>query len=92
MVEITSHDVAAFQEWGSHQLREVVDTLRAAKARVEAGTLTAARFAELETVIGFRWNPDGLLAAGIQGVHLTHTVTYDWVHSLLQDGVFNSEL
>ena len=92
MVEITSEDVASFRGWTHDEFREVVDLLGAASARRAAGTLTATRFAEIETMVGFTWNPSGLIATAPRDVHLTGTVTYDWVHSCLQDGVFNNEL
>ena len=91
-VEITSEDVASFRGWTHQEFREVVDLLSAASARRAAGRLTAARFAEIETMVGFTWNPSGLVATAPQNIHLTDTVTYDWVHSCLQDGVFNTEM
>jgi len=93
-VEATSHDVGCFRSWSREQLREIVDSLLVAKGRVQDGTLTAAKYAELETVVGLRFNPDGLLANAALAPHVdpVKSITYDWVHNMLQDGVFSSEV
>jgi len=64
-----------------------------AHTRVNAGLLTAARYAELETVLGLNRNEHGLLASDRLGeiMNAIEAVTYDWVHNMLQDGVFSVE-
>ena len=68
--------------------------LVAARARVLAGTMPATRCNELEMVTGINANPHGLLAS--EHLHsIVDTVsacTYDWVHNMLQDGVFSVEV
>ncbi len=68
----------------------MVEMLKAAHERVSDGRLTRAKYEELGVTSGLRYNPDGLLASDLLRSHcfLVSTVTYDWVHTLLQDGVF----
>jgi fructose-1,6-bisphosphatase/sedoheptulose 1,7-bisphosphatase-like protein len=71
-----------------------MDLLVEARRRVAAGTMTAARCNELDMVTGLNGNPHGVLAS----VPLRTVVdpisvfTYDWVHNMLQDGVFSVEV
>jgi hypothetical protein len=41
---------------------KMVDLLRAANARVSAGTMTKGQFTDLEMAVGLNYNPLGLLA------------------------------
>ena len=92
-VEATSHEVACFKSWSQEQLREVVEGLAGAKARVLDGALSAAKYAELELAVGLNFNPAGLLASAALAQHVDpiKAITYDWVHNMLQDGVFSTE-
>lgn len=93
MVEITCPDAASFKSWRPAEVRGVIATLREAKARVDMGLLSASRYNDLEGSVGLHYNPDGLLASRALESHVNpvDAVTYDWVHSLLQDGVFTVE-
>jgi hypothetical protein len=93
MVEITSHDASAFKAWQPQQFREVLETLRLANARVSAGTMTAAKYEELEQALGIHWNADGLLASPALAPHFRpiEVATYDWMHNTFQEGVFTVE-
>lgn len=79
MVEIDCHDASMCRQWRPEQLREVVDLLRAAKARVVEGTMTAARYESLEVSVGLRYNPDGFLASPALASHVdpVAVATYD---------------
>jgi hypothetical protein len=67
--------------------------LGAAGTRYNAGLMTKAMFHQLEQTTGLNCNPVGLIA----DVSLRHYVdpiavmTYDWVHTMLQDGTFTAE-
>jgi hypothetical protein len=61
-VEIGCHDVDSFRSWSPAQLAKMVDLLRAANARVSAGTMTKGQFTDLEMAVGLNYNPLGLLA------------------------------
>lgn len=93
MVEIDCHDASACHQWRPEQFREVLDVLRTAKARVAEGTMAAARYESLEVSVGLRYNPDGFVASPALASHVdpVAVATYDWVHNMLQDGVFTSE-
>jgi hypothetical protein len=61
-VEIGCHDFDAFRSWSPAQLSKMVDLLRAADARVSAGTMTKGDFNDLQVTLGLNYNPLGLLA------------------------------
>jgi hypothetical protein len=71
----------------------MVDTLGDANDRVVAGTLGVGKYKELVQSIGINWNPDGLIADLRLRPHVDPigVMTYDWVHNMLQDGVFTAE-
>lgn len=93
-VEISSHEVASFRSWSPAELRHNIEVLKAAKARVIDGTMQAARYGELEGVLGLNLNPEGLLCSEALAAHLEPIAvcTYDWVHNMLQDGVLSVEI
>ncbi len=71
----------------------MVDTLGDANARVVAGTMGVGKYKELSQSIGLNWNPDGLIADLRLRPHFDPigSMTYDWVHNMLQDGIFSAE-
>jgi hypothetical protein len=93
-VEITCTDVRCFREWQHADFQQAVATIEAAARRVEAGTMARAAFNEIESALGLRHNPLGVLAdTGLcDVVQPVQTLTYDWVHSVLQGGVLNAEV
>ena len=64
--------------------------LREADRRVSDGLLSKTRFEELQLACGLNYNASGLLASARLMSHcsLIGSVTYDWVHTALQDGCF----
>lgn len=93
-MEITSGDIAAFREWSHTDFQRAVDTIAAAAHRVATGRMTKTAFGELESAIGFRCNPLGLVAHrdACNIAQPIQTMRYDWVHSMLQGGVLTSEV
>ena len=55
--------------------------------------MSRAKFDDLQGVIGINFNPHGLLFSRplFEHVNLIDTVTYDWMHSMLQDGAHTFE-
>ena len=94
LVEYTCHDVSAFQTLQLGQLQQSVEVLRAARSRVDAGTMPHVRYEELSQSVGINFNADGLIASTrlASVCDPVEAMTYDWVHSWLQDGVFNVEV
>lgn len=88
--EVTSHAMGEFKSWPTGEVGRITEMLREANRRVSSGDMTMTKFEELQVASGFNFNPDGLLASRRLADHcsLIHCVTYDWVHTLLQDGVF----
>ncbi len=93
-VEITCCNSAAFKILSNAELLKTAELLRGAFARVEAGTMTKGLREELELVSGLNFHPRGLLwdRELMQVVKPIEVFTYDWVHSSLQDGIFNLDL
>jgi hypothetical protein len=92
-VEITCTDPSCFKSWPAGELAVMVDMLGAASERVEAGTMSNGKYLQLSQSIGVNWNPFGLIADLRLRPHVDPigVMTYDWVHNMLQDGVFSAE-
>jgi len=92
-VETTSSDPAVFQRWQDTDVAAACDLLVQAQTKVDEGSWTKVRFENLEQVIGINCNPHGVLFDRELQQHtsLIGAVTYDWVHNMLQDGVFTTE-
>lgn len=69
-------------------------TVEQAARRVEAGTMSRAAYKEVRMAMGLRRNPLGVIADAelYDAVRPIETFTYDWVHTMLQGGVLNSEV
>ncbi len=93
MVEITCADHHAFSLLTNEDVFNAVDVLAGAQERVDAHTLTKARFDNLCKVYGMNPNPHGVLACKELRPYLNpaYTLRYDWLHNMLQDGVFTVE-
>jgi hypothetical protein len=93
-VEITCCNSADFKILPHAELLKTAELLRGASARVVAGTMTKKRCNELELVSGLNFHPRGLLwdRELMSVVKPIEVFTYDWVHSSLQDGIFNQDL
>lgn len=91
--EVDCDDPALFTKRSDEDLAIAWDLLAAAHARVVAGTMTKAAFARIEMMQGITYNPDGLLSdvALRHRIRVVETFTSDWVHDVLQDGVFTTE-
>jgi hypothetical protein len=94
LVEYTCHDVSAFQTLQLGQLQQSVEVLKAARSRVDAGTMPRVRYEELSQSVGINFNADGLIASTrlASVCDPVEAMTYDWDHTWLQDGVFNVEV
>ena len=92
-VEVDCHDPALFSLRTDADLVTSWDLLGVAHGRVQAGTMTKAAFDRIEKMEGLTYQPDGLLSdVGLrEHVRIIGTWTIDWVHTLLQDGVFTTE-
>jgi hypothetical protein len=93
-VEITCFDPSKFRSWSSQEFNQAVDLITAAGGRVEEGTMTQTRFNELEQMLGLNYNPFGL-TSNLElrsNFCCLDVLTYDWVHCMLQEGVFNHEV
>ena len=67
--------------------------LAVAAGRVAAGNMYKTRFNELEQTSGMKYNPEGIgMDVVLRPLVCPHEAsTYDWVHTLFQDGVMTLE-
>lgn len=93
-VEITCDDASKFKRWSQLEFEKSIDLLIEAKRRRDSGAWTQARYNKLAQVYGFSPTESGFLAdAQLKSlVPTTAVVRYDWVHSMLQDGLLSVEL
>lgn len=92
--EITCSDVGQFRKYKPADYERIAKFLCGGSDMVAAGTMTRTRFGELETATGFRSNPHSLSLSPILRdlIQLPDVITYDWVHSALQQGVMTLEV
>ena len=85
--------MSQFRRWSVVDQWRAVDNVCDTAARYAAGEIVKARLTELEFVIGLNSNPDGVLASHAlrQCGDAIDAVTYDWVHNMVQGGVFTTE-
>lgn len=88
--DITCHQSASFKSWPAPELDRIVQMLRESFRRVQSGTLSNAKFEDIQQACGLHFNALGFLASDQLRAHcnLLQVVTFDWVHTLLQDGCF----
>lgn len=89
-MDITCTDPASFRTWPASELDRVIQMLSEAHRRNQHGRLSNAKYVEIQQACGMSYNASGLLASSRLTSHcsLLGVVTLDWVHTLLQDGVF----
>ena len=92
-VEIACHDATKFKAWPEAELHATMDMLVEARAKWLSGDIPKVRLETLQTAFGFRPTPEGLLCcASLRPVvSFTSVMRYDWVHTLLSDGVLTTE-
>ena len=94
-VEISCADPSKFRTWKQDDARKSMSMLNEASRRVRAKALPKTRLQELSMIFGLNSNEHSLfshprLSSGCT-TDLLSTVTYDWVHSFLQDGAWAVE-
>ena len=98
-VEITCDDHCRLKRTTASHIADDVEVLSEAHRRVELEHtdphhMTKASFEELMQVVGLNFNPVGLLWARdlMQAFDVGKAVTYDWVHTTMQDGTLSKEV
>lgn len=89
-VEITCHNPTLFEKWGDAAFYDAIDLMLDARAKWVAGERGwKTRLHEMEKAFGFMPTPSGLLADVELRSHVPvqRVARYDWVHTLLADGV-----
>ena len=90
-VHISESDPSKFRQWSAKDFTEMADLLATADA--QAATMPKARLNEMHKGLGFAITADGLLACEQlrSVVQWQEVLRYDWVHTLLSDGVLTGE-
>ena len=94
-VEVSCANPECFQSWPQAEVNRTMAMLLEAERRVAAGLIPKRRLEELSMVYGLNpnlhslWTHPRLSSACTSD--LISTVTYDWVHSLVQDGSWSCE-
>jgi hypothetical protein len=89
-VDICCHDMALFRSWPDSELDRVIALLQETRRREVARLLPKCRAEEIQQACGLHYNEHGMIASPAlrANFRLLGVVTYDWVHTLFQDGVF----
>jgi hypothetical protein len=91
--EITETDPTKLRMWSGTEVFRAVDAIAAASAAVSAGTMTRAKFDDLQMVYGLRHNPLSLLSDRALRPFWdpVAVMRWDWVHNTLSNGVLTTE-
>ena len=89
-VDITCHDWRLFKSWPDADVNRMMLLLRESDRRWRAGLMSNARCEEVQKACGMRYNCQGFLASERLRTQfsLVGCLTFDWVHTLFQDGCF----
>ena len=93
--EIACADPRMFRSWAQTDMTRTMEMLNAGKHRVTAGLMAKSKLDDIAKSFGLNpnehnlWTDLGLSACC--AADLVGTITYDWVHSCLQDGTFTCE-
>ena len=92
-VEIDCADPSAFLLWGDASFHEAVDVAVEADAQCARGELAPAELKDVQQAYGLKCTAQGLLAD--RALRRCFTVQdafrYDWVHTMLADGLLTTE-
>lgn len=92
-VEITCSDCTLFRPWTTAEAVEAMSTVGAAEDRRRDGRMTKAALDQIQKTLGLNYNEHGVLAdlQLCERIDVIGSITWDWVHSALQDGMFTVE-
>lgn len=87
-VDITCHSLASMHAFTVQGLEDAADLVRDAHGRWQRNALTKRMYENIEMANGLNYNPYGLLwdLTLRPHVRVADIITFDWVHSALQDG------
>ena len=92
-VEITCDDPTRFKRWTESDFNDAIDDLLRALQEWEGGARTKTSLEHMQQAVGFAPTPTGLLAdrALRAIVSWQDCMLYDWVHTLLANGVMTGD-
>ena len=93
-VGVSCHDPAKFQSYTKADFRQIAATVVDATARNDDGRLSDALYEKTKKAVGFNCSELGVLHDGelAEVADFAQAITFDWVHTLLQDGVITDEV
>lgn len=86
LVCMTSLELHKMRPHTDESIMNIIHRLRDAN-----GTMSAARYEDLEKTLGFRFNLNGLLMSESITPRVISWMTSDWMHVYLVHGIFNVE-
>ena len=92
-VEITCSNAASFKTAKKTDYVAIVDALAEATRSHAEGRMTNGRYKNITMVLGFNHVPTGVLqnANLREAFDSGEVITYDWMHTYLQDGILSKE-
>ena len=94
--EISCADASCFRTWLQVDVSRTMGMLNDAARRLQAGTITKIKFERLSKALGFNSNEYSLWTDPKLSIYsttdLVRSITYDWMHSCLQDGTLTTEM
>jgi hypothetical protein len=91
-VSISNTDWKAFTKHSNESIRHVVQKLNDHHQMLIDGTLTKDKFAELEQVLGWNWNPSNIILNDRFGLKVASMLMFDGAHVYVHDGLADTEL
>jgi len=84
--------VSQFSRWPEQDFRDAIDIIVEARRRFTEGQLPKAKLELVERAYGFRATADGVLSSPQlrDSVNFQEVIRYDWVHTMLADGVLTN--
>ena len=87
-VPTTSLNPGEWKRHTDHSVRQLILRLQRKHADVAAGTLTQARFNDIQQMCGYNYNPKHIVLNDRLNYKAITTLFFDWMHIWCIDGVF----
>ena len=91
-VSIASTEWKDFKKHSNESIRHVVRRLDNAHQQFLDKRLTKEKFEELETILGWNWNPSNVILNDRFGLNIASMLMYDAAHVYVHDGLADVEL
>jgi hypothetical protein len=90
-VTLACRDHAKYGKRSNASIKAMLQQLADAHARVQAGTMTQAAFADKQKWNGYKHIPNNVILNQRLNIDVVHSLVYDWMHLMFQTGNWNRE-